>query len=198
MSTSASASRILAVINSSAWLGSATPDGWLCARITAAAFSFSARFTTSRGCTEAPSMVPRNISSRAMSRWRLSRNKQPNDLALAARVVDGEELANDLRVGKQWPLAHVLQHQPLDQFACRLQTHLHVIRQGVVEEQVGQAAAIDALGGALAEQQLEQVQGRFGGIVHVGSPGDVNGLGSCGHKKTRTGRVSKITKFVAI
>ena len=39
--------------------------------------SFSARFTTSRGCTEAPSMVPRNISSTAMSRWRLSRKRQP-------------------------------------------------------------------------------------------------------------------------
>ena len=31
--------------------GSATPDGWLCARITAAAFSDSARLTTSRGYT---------------------------------------------------------------------------------------------------------------------------------------------------
>jgi len=34
---------------SSAWLGSGTPEGWLCAKMTAAAFVRSVAFTTSRG-----------------------------------------------------------------------------------------------------------------------------------------------------
>src|SRR6185437_5481546 len=55
--------------------GSATPDGWLCARITAAALCFSDARTTSRGCTDAPSSVPRNSSSKASTRWRLSRKR---------------------------------------------------------------------------------------------------------------------------
>ena len=37
------------VRSSSARLGSATPDGWLCAKITAAALRASAALTTSRG-----------------------------------------------------------------------------------------------------------------------------------------------------
>src|SRR5229473_4071194 len=49
MSTSASAAFSDRVRISSAWLGSATPEGWLCAKITAAALCLSAHFTTSRG-----------------------------------------------------------------------------------------------------------------------------------------------------
>ena len=39
MSTSDNASRNRRVMSSSAWLASATPDGWLCAKISAAAVS---------------------------------------------------------------------------------------------------------------------------------------------------------------
>src|SRR5688572_8673826 len=48
-STSARASRRLRVSSSSAWLGWATPDGWLWAKITAAALFARAAFTISRG-----------------------------------------------------------------------------------------------------------------------------------------------------
>src|SRR5688572_1883793 len=48
-STSASASLRLRVSSSSAWLGCATPDGWLWAKITAAALVANACFTISRG-----------------------------------------------------------------------------------------------------------------------------------------------------
>src|SRR5688572_11779320 len=48
-STRASASRNLRDSSSSAWLGCATPDGWLRAKMTAAAFRASACFTISRG-----------------------------------------------------------------------------------------------------------------------------------------------------
>src|SRR5690349_5812618 len=49
MSTGASALLSERVRISSAWLGSATPEGWLCAKITAAALCLSAHLTTSRG-----------------------------------------------------------------------------------------------------------------------------------------------------
>src|SRR4029453_4628377 len=49
MSTSASACLSACVSNSSARDGSATPDGWLCAKIIAAALRASAAFTISRG-----------------------------------------------------------------------------------------------------------------------------------------------------
>jgi hypothetical protein len=42
----------VAVNASSARLGSATPDGWLCAKITAAALRRNAYFTISRGYTD--------------------------------------------------------------------------------------------------------------------------------------------------
>jgi hypothetical protein len=38
----------------------------------------SAALTTSRDCTLAPSMAPRKSSSKARTRWRLSRNRAPN------------------------------------------------------------------------------------------------------------------------
>src|SRR6267378_2861207 len=50
-STKASACLRFCVSNSSARLGSATPEGWLCANKTAAAFCANAAFTTSRGYT---------------------------------------------------------------------------------------------------------------------------------------------------
>jgi hypothetical protein len=50
----------------------------LCAKMTAAALCESACFTTSRGCTLAPSIVPRNNSSKEISRCRLSRCRQQN------------------------------------------------------------------------------------------------------------------------
>lgn len=42
----------------SAWLGSGSPEGWLCIKITAAALCSSAILTTSRGYTLAPSNIP--------------------------------------------------------------------------------------------------------------------------------------------
>src|SRR5262249_30126390 len=62
------------VRNSSARDGSATPDGWLWARITAPAPSSSARLTTSRGYTLVCVRVPRNMVSHAMRRFCASRN----------------------------------------------------------------------------------------------------------------------------
>src|SRR5690606_13360803 len=74
-STSASDCLSWAVTARSAALGSGFPLGWLWPTITAAALWASARRTTSRGCTSAPSMVPRNSSSNASARWRVSRNR---------------------------------------------------------------------------------------------------------------------------
>jgi len=54
------------VMISSAWDGSATPLGWLCARMTAAALCFEASLTTSLGYTEAPSMVPRKRATQSL------------------------------------------------------------------------------------------------------------------------------------
>ena len=48
-STSASASLRLRVSSSSAWLGCAAPEGWLWAKMTAAALAASAALTISRG-----------------------------------------------------------------------------------------------------------------------------------------------------
>jgi len=48
--------------------------GVLCANMTAAALCERACFTTSRGCTLAPSIVPRNSSSKEIRRCRLSSN----------------------------------------------------------------------------------------------------------------------------
>src|SRR5690606_19168820 len=64
MSTSASACFRRAVTARSAALGSALPLGWLWTTMTAAALCTSARRTTSRGFTSAPSTVPRNSSSK--------------------------------------------------------------------------------------------------------------------------------------
>src|SRR5690348_18142369 len=63
MSTRASACFNACVNSSSAREGSATPDGWLCAKITAAALRESAALTTSRGYTLVCARVPRNSSS---------------------------------------------------------------------------------------------------------------------------------------
>src|ERR1022692_1487593 len=48
-------------------------NGWLCAMITAAEFHCNACLTISRGNTLAPSIVPRNNSSKWISPWRLSK-----------------------------------------------------------------------------------------------------------------------------
>ena len=66
-------------------LGSATPEGWLWAKMTAAALCTSARRTTSRGWTLAPSTVPRKSTSKAMTRWRVSRKKAAKTSALKPR-----------------------------------------------------------------------------------------------------------------
>ncbi len=55
--------------------GSATPDGWLCAKITAAAFRASAVLATSRGWTGVCSSVPRTGSSATIRRCWPSRNR---------------------------------------------------------------------------------------------------------------------------
>ena len=73
-STSASDCFRRAVTARSAALGSVLPLGWLWPTMIAAALCASARRTTSRGCTSAPSTVPRNSSSNASARWRVSRN----------------------------------------------------------------------------------------------------------------------------
>lgn len=56
-STNANASLSLVVRSMSAWLGCGLPDGWLCVRIIAAALCSSASFTTSRGYTDAESII---------------------------------------------------------------------------------------------------------------------------------------------
>ena len=78
---------------------------------------------------------------------------------------------NGVGVGQDRLPTHVLQHPALHQLAGGSESRLHGRRHGVVEEQVGQGAAIDALRGALAEQAGEQLEGRFGDVSHVGSPG---------------------------
>jgi len=65
MSTSASAALSRRVISSSAWLGSATPEGWLCTRMTAAALRASACLTTSLGWTLAPSIFVLGVGAGA-------------------------------------------------------------------------------------------------------------------------------------
>src|SRR5690625_880920 len=66
------------VISSSAGLGSAMPEGWLCAIMQAAALWAKADFTTSRGYTAAALKVPLNISSHEMTLWRWSSHRIPN------------------------------------------------------------------------------------------------------------------------
>src|SRR5690606_19039713 len=62
------------VIALSAWLGSVTPEGGLWARMTALQLCSIARLRTARGYTLAPSMVPCNIGSNAITRCCESRN----------------------------------------------------------------------------------------------------------------------------
>src|ERR1700716_235482 len=66
-STSARASFKLRVSNSSAWLGWAAPEGWLWAKITAAALAARAALTVSRGYTLVWVSVPRNGSWNAIT-----------------------------------------------------------------------------------------------------------------------------------
>ena len=60
------------------WLGSAIPEGWLCANITAAALSWSESLTTSLGWTEQQSILPLNISENCIKRCLLSKNSAEN------------------------------------------------------------------------------------------------------------------------
>jgi len=70
IASTCSSSRVMAL---SAVEGVASPLGWLCATIIATAFNASARCTTTRTCTVAPSIVPENRRSTANRRCLLSR-----------------------------------------------------------------------------------------------------------------------------
>jgi hypothetical protein len=61
---------------SSACDGVEIPEGWQWQQTIAAAFLANASFTTSRGWTEAPEIVPRNNSTYSMSLWRLSKKSK--------------------------------------------------------------------------------------------------------------------------
>lgn len=71
-SASGSLNRCVNILSTCASLG--FPLGWLCERITAAALSHCASLTTSRGYTDALSIVPWNISRYSTNRSCVSRN----------------------------------------------------------------------------------------------------------------------------
>ncbi len=77
-STSEKATAIRRVMVRSCSLGSATPEGWQWAIMVAPALRARARCTKILGNTVAPLMEPKNKSSQASIRCRLSRNRQEN------------------------------------------------------------------------------------------------------------------------